>query len=134
MSERYFLVNVDSWGHTPGLPRGTTVKLNDTNKAAFPGDIDWAIENGVVIETDAYGRVLEKPGGPVVRMADDGTSLANPLSPWIHGGAVAEEPDSDLIPLAEDTGPPDASEETLTPAQKAARTRAANAAAAAPSA
>lgn len=149
MATRTVQVMVDQWGHTPGFPRGTTIQINDDDPERmmysadggdpqpFVGDVDWAIRTGALTEIDKDGDPLERadlpfPAGRLPIGNEAAIDRGDPPTPGevaVASGS-AEDADPTMVPAtnAEDAAKAaDAAEAELTPAQKAARTRAANA-------
>jgi hypothetical protein len=127
---RNFQVMVDNWGHTPNYTKGTIIPLEEDD-TTFPYDMQWAVENGVVIEVDEHGKPVEGDRPPVVvgrlPVGDEA-----PLDKGSSTGGAVQNPGVDSAEASAGEASGDASDEDLTPAQKAARTRAANAASTAP--
>lgn len=142
MAKRTVQVMVDQWGNSPGFLKGATIEINDDDPKemtystgegapkAFVGDVDWALENGVVV-------LLEdgKPQpGPIAGRLPVGDEAAidrgAPSDPRVVpvASGSAENADPTMAPNPSPDASDEASDDDLTPAQKAARTRAANAA------
>lgn len=150
MGVHAYQVTVDQWGH---IPRGTTVLINDDDSdkllysidgqdpLPLTADVGHAVRSGSLLEVDDRGNPL-KPGQtggldfPTGRLpvgdekALDRGEPSDPDAVPIPSGS-AEDADPQLVanPHPAVAPPDDTDEDGLTPAQKAARTRAANRAA-----
>lgn len=144
MAERIVQVAVDQWGHTPGFAKGTTVLINDDDPKEmtysvdgnpplpFVGDLDWGIRSGSIVEIDGDSRQGVNPIGRLPTGDNAAIDRGAPSDPDFVPVPSGSAEDGPLTmapnPHPEDAPTSDASGEELTPAQKAARTRAANAA------
>lgn len=126
---QYWMVLTDNWGHNPGYTKGQIIQVDGDADDPLPGhDVAWAAANGVIVEVDEHGRRLDAEDAPapivIVGRLPVGNEQALDKGPST-GGAVTNPGTDSPEAAAGETADPD---EDLTPAQKAARTRAANAA------
>jgi hypothetical protein len=145
MAVRMLQVMVDQWGHTPGFAKGTTVLINDDDPEKmlysvdgrdplpFVGDVGWAIDNGSVVEVDESGQPvgsartgLPFPTGRLPVGDEKALDRGDPSGEAVPVPSGSAE-DGELTMAPNPTPDADVDEAELTPAQKAARTRAANA-------